>query len=76
MIDKYFIRDLPEEEQLIFCAACEHILNSMQITGQFRHYQMMRPGVLADWLFKIANLKEEYHSHRQSLADKLRNYHY
>lgn len=76
MIDTHFIHNLPEDEQLLFYAAADHVFKTMGIAGQLRYYQMIKPKVLADWIDKIANLHDAYEPIKQSLTEKLRNYTY
>jgi len=72
MIHSTFIQSLSGDEAALFHAVCEHTYNCMGMQGKPSWYQMMRPDVLAHRVLNIQNLKEEYRSVAQSLADKLR----
>lgn len=74
MIHSEFIKNLTEDESCLFHATCEHVFKCMNLQGQDKWYQMMRPGVLAHMVRNISNLREEYQSVAHALASKLETY--
>lgn len=71
MIHSETIKELTEDEHLMLYSLCERIFNDMGLTMNPTWIRMMRVPVLLHYLMNIGNIKEEYVSVRDSLANKL-----
>jgi len=72
MIHSQTLKELTEDELALMWSVMDHLFVSrLGYSVKYKWLQMVRPDVL-DGIIRKSNLKEEYHSVRDSLIGKLK----
>lgn len=72
MIHSQTLKELTEDELALMWSVMDHLFVSrLGYNFKYKWLQMVRPDVL-DGIIRKSNLKEEYHSVRDSLIGKLK----